>query len=215
VEDLLLVNDYDRYINEFHNSRLTSSQFFCDIGAIDNLGFGFKDLLVYQNLGTLLGLKNSYDSSQVKAFYCVAERQQDNVSFVCPFTNRVVTLTPTIWASVAGLECVGVDIESENVFADYDKVSFVQSISKSCIAPLEFSNFSVMQLKCDDKILHWIIAKVIICKQDNFGRIDNFDLQVMWLIKNRIKVNWPLFLSNRMITYKLDVSKKIPWSCLE
>jgi hypothetical protein len=80
VEELLLVNDYDRYINEFHNSRLTSSQFFCDIDAIDSLGFGFKDLLVYQNLGTFLGLKNSYDSSQIKAFYCVAERQQDNVS---------------------------------------------------------------------------------------------------------------------------------------
>jgi len=179
VEDMLLANDYDKYINQFHNSRLISSQYFCDIDAIDSLGFGFKELLVYQNLGTFLGLKKSYDSSQIKAFYCVAERQQDNVSFVCPFKNRVVTLTTRIWASVAGFECAGVDIESENVFADYDKVSFVQSISKYCIAPLEFSNFSAMQLKCDDKILHWIIAIVIIYNQENFGRIDNFDLKVM------------------------------------
>jgi hypothetical protein len=174
-------------------------------------------LLVFQKLGNFLGLKNSYDSSQVKAFYCAAERQQDNVSFVCPFKNRVVTLTPTIWASVAGLECVGVDIESENVFADYDKVSFVQSISKTCIAPLEYSNFSAMQLKCVDRILHWIIVKIIICKQDNFGKIDNFDLQVLWLIKNRIKVNWSLFLCNRMVSYKLCFQKiafpLLPWSC--
>jgi len=68
-----------------------------------------------------------------------------------------------------------------------------------------------MQLKCDAQILHRIIAKIIICKQDNFGRIDNFDLQVMWLIKNKIKVNWPLFLCNKMISYKLDVSKNLPF----
>jgi len=80
VEDLLLVNDYDRYINEFHYSRLTSSRFFCDIDALDRLGFGFKNLLVFQNLGTFLGLKNSDDSSQVKAFYGAAERQLDNVT---------------------------------------------------------------------------------------------------------------------------------------
>lgn len=49
VEDLLLVNDYDMYLNEFHNSRLTSNQVFCDIEAIDRLEFGFKDLLMFQN----------------------------------------------------------------------------------------------------------------------------------------------------------------------
>lgn len=127
-------------------------------------------MLVYRNLGTFLGLKNSYDSSQIKAFYCIVERQEDRVSFVCPFKNQAAILTPRIWASVTGLDCVGVEIEDANVFANYDKISFVQNISKSCIAPLKFSNFSVMQLKSDDRILHWIIAKVIICKQDNFGR---------------------------------------------
>jgi len=123
----------------------------------------------------------------------------------------VVSLTPGKWANLVGLECDGVDIETADVFADYNKELFVQSIFKSCVVPLEYSNFSVMQLKCDDRILHWIIAKMIICKQDNFGRIDNFDLQVMWLLKNRIKMNWPLFLCNRMITYKLDVSKELPF----
>jgi len=200
VEDLLQANDYDRYLNEFHNSRLTSSQFFCDIDTIERLGYGFKYLLAFQNLRTFLGLRNLYDPSQVKAFYCIFERQPDNVSFTCPFNKCVVTLTPSKWAGLVGLGCDGVDIESADVFPGYNKESLVQSISKTCVAPVEHSNFSAMQLKCDDKILHWIIAKIIICKQDNFGRIDNFDLQVMWLIKNRIKVNWPLFLCNRMIT---------------
>jgi len=40
----------------------------------------------------------------------------------------------------------------------------------------------------------------------------------MWLLKNKIKVNWPLFFSNRIISYKNDGRKKLPYpsfiSCL-
>jgi len=33
----------------------------------------------------------------------------------------------------------------------------------------------------------------------------------MWLIKNKIKVNWPLFFCNRMMLYKLDNKNKLPY----
>jgi len=36
-------------------------------------------------------------------------------------------------------------------------------------------------------------------------------MRLMWLIKNRIKVNWPLFFYNMMMSYKLDNSKKLPY----
>jgi len=209
VEDLLLEEAYDMYLNSVHSAKLTGSQFYCNIDEIDRLGFGFKNLLEFQNLGRFLGLKNSYDSSQVKAFYCVAERQEDKVSFVYPFKNNVVTLTHVRGSSLVGLGCDGIDVENDNAFTRYDKYGFVDRISKTCVGALEYSNFSDMQLKCADKILHWIIAKIIMCKKQNFGRIDDLDLRLMWLIKSRIKVNWPLFFCNRMISYKLDTSKKL------
>lgn len=68
-----------------------------------------------------------------------------------------------------------------------------------------------MQLKCDDRILHWIVAKVIMSKQGNYGRIDDFALRLMWLIKSIIKVNWPLYFCNRTMSYKLDTFKKLPY----
>jgi hypothetical protein len=58
VEELILPEEYDRYITEFHNSRVTASQFYYDINALERLGFGFKVLLAFQGLGTFLGLKN-------------------------------------------------------------------------------------------------------------------------------------------------------------
>jgi len=90
----------------------------------------------------------------VKAFYCVAERLDNGVSFVCQFKNDVVSLSPDSWSNLTGLACEGVNIESGTTFTNYDKIAFVQSISKSCIVPLDYSNFSAIQLKCSDRILH-------------------------------------------------------------
>ena len=122
-----------------------------------------------------------------------------------------MSLSLDIWSNLTGLACDGVNIESDTTFANYDKIAFVQSISKACIVPLDYSNFSAMQVKCNDRILHWIIAKIILCKQGNFGRIDDFNLRLMWLIKNRTLVNWPPFFYNRMVSCKLDNSKRLPY----
>ena len=50
------------------------------------MGFGFHEMLGFQNLGTFVKLKDDYDESQVKAFYC-NEQRQDVLSFECAFKN--------------------------------------------------------------------------------------------------------------------------------
>ena len=91
-------------------------------------------------------------------------------------------------------------------------------MSKTGFGELSFSNFSPLQLKCADRMLHWVVVNIIMSKQHNYGRIYDYDLNSMWLLKNKIKVNWPLFFSNRMISYKNDSRKKLPYpsfiSCL-
>jgi len=144
VEDLLLEEDYDRYLNKYHSGKFVVSQYYCNVSYIDKLGFGFQRLLEFQKLSGFLNLKDSYDSSQIKYFYCNVERQDDCVSFVRPFKSKVVTLTPVCWANLVGLDCEGIDIESDSTFTSYDKVGFVNRISKTCVGALEYSNFSVM-----------------------------------------------------------------------
>jgi len=98
------------------------------------------------------------------------------------------------------------------------KVDFVKSVYKTDFGELSFPNFSPLQLISADKLLHWVVVKIIMCKQHNYGRIDDFYLSVMWLLKNKIKVNWPLFFSNYMISYKNECRKRLPYpsfiSCL-
>jgi len=105
VEDLLSVEEYDRYMKSYHSLRFTASQFFCNIDDLDGFGFGFKELLVFQNLGRFLELKNAYGSSQVKAFYCIAERIGNGVSFMCQFKNHDVSLSPSSWTNLTRLVC--------------------------------------------------------------------------------------------------------------
>jgi len=45
-------------------------------------------------------------------------------------------------------------------------------------------------VKCFDRMLHWVIVKVIIAKQNNYGRIVDEYLQVIWVLKKRIKIKW-------------------------
>jgi len=152
------------------------------------MGFEFHEFLKFQNLGTFVELKNAYDEFKIKAFYCYAQRQ-DNVSFECQFKNVQVSLNPEKWMSLVGLECSGVGLEVKYTFTKYDKNDFVKNVSKMGFGELCFSNFSPLQLKCANRLLHWVVVKIIMCKQHNYDIIDDYNLNIMWLLKNKIKVN--------------------------
>jgi len=217
IQDLLLDKDYDRYIEKFQSKKDVSPQFYCSLWDIECMDFDFHEFLSFQNLCTFVGLKKGYDESQIKAFYCNAQRQ-DGVSFECAFKMFGYHSTPKKWDSLVQLDCNGVDIEFKDTFANYNKIDFVKSVSKTGFGELSFSNFSPLQLKHADMMLHWVVVKIIMSKQHNYGRIDDYDFNIMWLLKNKIKVNWPLFFSNPMISYKNDSRKKLPYpsfiSCL-
>jgi len=73
VQDLLLDEDYDRYIEKFQSKKYVSPQFYCSLWDIKSMGFNFHELLSFQNLGSFVQLKKGYDESQIKAFYCNAQ----------------------------------------------------------------------------------------------------------------------------------------------
>ena len=122
------------------------------------MDFDFHEFLSFQNLCTFVGLKKGYDESQIKAFYCNAQRQ-DAVSFECAFKNVRVSLNLGKWDSLVQLDCTGVDIEVKDTFANYNKIDFVKSVSKTEFGELSFSTFSPQQLKCADRMLHWVAAR--------------------------------------------------------
>jgi len=105
---------------------------------------------------------DSFDEPQIKAFNCNAQRQ-DDVSFECAFKNVWLSLNPKKWDALVGLDCGCVDFEAKQTFANYNKVEFVKSVSKVDVE-LSFSNFIPLQLKCVDRLLDWVVVKIIMSK---------------------------------------------------
>lgn len=129
------------YIEKFESKKDVSPQFYCSLWDIESMGFDFHDVHLFQNLGSFVELKKGYDESQIKAFYCNAQRQ-DGVSFECAFKNVRVSLDLEKWDSLVQLDCNGVDIKVKDTFTNYNKKDFVKSLMKAGFGELSFSNFS-------------------------------------------------------------------------
>jgi len=90
VHELLLDEDYNRYLQKFH-SRFLANQFYCDVSDIGSMGFGFHELLDFQKLNRIVSFKDTFDENQVKEFHCNAKRQDDGMSLLCLFKNVVAS----------------------------------------------------------------------------------------------------------------------------
>src|SRR3954470_20613527 len=53
-----------------------------------------------------------------------------------------------------------------------------------------------------DRILQWIVARIVRPKQGGYSRVDQQEVYLVWLIKSRIPVNWPHFIVKRMFELK-------------
>lgn len=86
---------------------------------------------------------------------------------------------------------------------DYDRISFVQSISKSVFYDrLDMANFHTSQVKFEMIILHWIIVKIFYQKPYNWARADDFDMYLMWEILHWNIINLVKFITKSIFQYK-------------
>ncbi|KAL5079075.1 hypothetical protein RYX36_007496 [Vicia faba] len=89
------------------------------------------------------------------------------------------------------LDYSGASVEVAPV--NYDKVSHVLDISKNVVESLCMSNFSISQVNFDMKPTNW-------------GRADDHDLYLMWLLTGNHGMNWDKYITRRMV-YCRDTKK--------
>ncbi|KAI5422450.1 hypothetical protein KIW84_045771 [Lathyrus oleraceus] len=71
--------------------------------------------------------------------------------------------------------------------SDYDKFSFVMSISKVVCKNMEMSNSQINQVKFDMRLLHLIVVKILARKPRNSSRVDDRDLYLMWSLTHGVE----------------------------
>lgn len=64
--------------------------------------------------------------------------------------------------------------------------------------------FTIGYIFLDSRMIHYMTNHVIFPRKGNFGLITQFDVEVVWVIKNKIKVN----MENELIKYMMEARKK-------
>ncbi|CAI8610906.1 unnamed protein product [Vicia faba] len=81
------------------------------------------------------------------------------------------------------------------------KIDLVKSTSKSVFGDqLDMANFNISRVKFE--ILHWFIVKVLYRNPRNWGKVDDQDLYLIWILLNKICFNWFKFILQRVKNFR-------------
>ncbi|KAI5439982.1 hypothetical protein KIW84_025369 [Lathyrus oleraceus] len=121
------------------------------------------------------------------------------VEALCPkFKDKVIKFNYMEFKKYFGLTFGGSDMDVGRS-SDYDRISFILSISKSVCENPAMSNFGISKVKFDMRLLHWIIVKILYRKPTNWGIVDDNDLYLTWELITDSGLNWVKFIINRML----------------
>lgn len=71
----------------------------------------------------------------------------------------------------------------------------------------------VKNLTVSDRMLHYVIGYVLIPKDSNHSQVNDLEMQIMFAIKNRIRVNWILTIMYHL-QQQLSLSTRLPYARL-
>lgn len=72
------------------------------------------------------------------------------------------------------------------------------------LSPFIPNPFIVGCIRRDSCMIHYMINHVLFLRKSNFSLITQFDVEVVWAIENKIKVNW----EKKIIQYTLGTKNE-------
>lgn len=136
------------------------------------------------NLLKFIGMKRKYNPYYVNAFYYNMELTF--VGLKNRFKNKVGKFDYSDFNKYFGLSYERLNMSNAKE-SNYDKVSFVLSISKYVCEHMEMSNLSISHIEFDMRLLHWIVVKILARKLTNSRRNDHNDLFFIWILTHKTK----------------------------
>src|SRR3954470_3376016 len=113
------------------------------------------------------------------------------------------------WISIFGLKIVGDEfcMEDGDVPGNYDHVAYMRSILKDpSIIDKPNETITAGHLKRDPRLLNWIISRIIRPRAGGYSRIEGNEILLMYLLQNRMRVNWPNYLASKFYEVKQNTT---------
>ncbi|KAJ1413046.1 hypothetical protein SESBI_19977 [Sesbania bispinosa] len=204
-------NQMDTYLTGFQGRNLVEPRFM-SVDFFRTNGFQFQELLEYQGLNHFVSIQCPYLLELVKVFYCNLSISNGDL---CSEVKGVkIRVTPCDWLSLAGLKFEGEKFELTNIcsWENYDRTEALKGMIKQGLQPPNKVNAG--SLNVEDRLLHYTLARIMIPRGSNYAQLTEEDIFVLWAMKERILINWPLYICQHMQKVKARKMTDLPYAML-
>ncbi|KAK2456511.1 hypothetical protein QL285_003871 [Trifolium repens] len=171
-----------------------------NIDTLRNLHLNdIAEIIENEQLDSFCDLQTSYNETVVRIFYAGLQ-ERNGAEFEFRWKNKTYKFTADMWFELFGMS-TGSRITGENLLAyseisqvDYDSNVFISSITRNGNIP---ETMGTGKLNVNARVIYWIVSHILRPKSAS-SRMDKKDIDLMFLLMEDGKVDWPFYIVSRM-----------------
>jgi hypothetical protein len=166
-------------------------------------------LLQHQGFINFLECNTKYSEDLVRVFYAGLHENFRGHKLSSRVGSTKVSLKSNIWnkyfdMSVDDAENPLPEVTDSHHIDGYEFKSALNDMLKRPY-PDEFVNSDLFprtvtagKLNAGERILQWIVSRILRPKKGGLSRVEQAEVHLIYILKNKIKINWPYYIASRM-----------------
>jgi hypothetical protein len=157
------------------------------------------EIIETKQLDSFCDLQTKYNETVVRILYAGLQ-ERNGAEFEFRWKNKTYKFTVDMWFELFGMS-TGSRITGENLLAyselsqvDYDSNVFISSITRNGNIP---ETMGTGKLSVNARVVYWIVSHILRPKSAS-SRMDRKDIDLMFLLMEDRKVDWPFYIVSRM-----------------
>ncbi|KAF1858889.1 hypothetical protein Lal_00043024 [Lupinus albus] len=206
------------WLTKFQGRKLAYVRY-VDVSWLVEQGFQFPHELEVQGSNTFIELHGKLYPSLIREFYSNFIYKDGN--YITMIRGKMIVLDEELFLAVGGLSSSGApmgDCENEE-WEKFDAVNMYKSCLRDSISFILGGLTKVGALTIESRLLHYVIAYILVQHNTNHAQPTTHDLKLMFAIREGILVNWPAEImrvisgiassSSRLLAYGIFISRII------
>ncbi|KAF1888358.1 hypothetical protein Lal_00036230, partial [Lupinus albus] len=179
---------------------------YVDLTWLAEQNFSFPHDMEAQGTIQFMELKGQVYPALVREFY--ANFRYKDGKYWSMISDHLFELNDDIFMNVGGLSSSGYSIgDCSWVKENFDPTEIYKSFLRGPHLYIQVGSLSV-----ENRLLHYIIAYILVQRNTNHTQPTVNDLRFMYAVKNNVMINWPEEILKIMNSVSLSQSKLLPYS---
>jgi hypothetical protein len=199
-EDEYVHKDCITTYTQYCRTRSVLPQKSVSIETLKNLHLNdIAEILENEQLDTFCDLQTKYNDTLVRIFYAGLQ-ERNGAEFEFRWGSKTYRFSANMWFDLFGMS-TGSRITGEDLLAysetsqvDYDSNVFTSSITRNGNIP---ETMGTGKLNVNARVVYWIVSHILRPKSAS-SRMDRKDIDLMFLLMEDRRVDWPFYIVSRM-----------------